>query len=138
MITCNKCRKSQPFAMIEKDGMCRQCHEIQRKLVPCKECKCPQSPEHIQYDGRCSNCHEIQRDKYIGSKNNVWNEKIELPDLVRYLQNSPRLWLGSTRFKYVSIKIDTRDGNFLIIDSDGKVVSRNEIMLALYNMRDIT
>lgn len=101
----------------------------------CKECQAPQSAKYIEYDGRCSNCHERKRAGHQAlidndnTKPDGWHDKsiIDAVELLRELQNSPRMWLNNTRLKYVNIHIDTRDGAFLILDRDRKEVSLEEL-----------
>ena len=63
----------------------------------------------------------------LKDKMNVWNDKLELTSLIIKLQNTPRLWLTDTRLKYVSIKIDTRDGGFIITDRHGMDINLSEL-----------
>gem|GEM_PF-2751658 len=47
---------------------------------------------------------------------------------VSALQNRPHRWLVNTQTKYVDIRIDTRDGGFVVKDRDGNRISPNEIL----------
>lgn len=58
-----------------------------------------------------------------------WNTT-SLPDLLARVTANRRMWHEETKLKYLSIRIDTRDGNFLLFDRDGKPVEVAEVVAA--------
>lgn len=63
--------------------------------------------------------------------NNIWERPEDLPRIIGHLldifdpRKRPR-WLKAPEFKYFSVKIDSRDGHFIILDRDGKRVTLEE------------
>ena len=44
-------------------------------------------------------------------------------DIIQDIRDTPHLWLEDTSLKYLTLRIDTRDGNFRLFDRNGKSVS---------------
>ena len=60
---------------------------------------------------------------------NNWEHNLQ--EVIDVLKDNGFLWLkGDTRLKYVTIKIDTRDGAFLLFDREGKEIQPKDIFAA--------
>ena len=47
---------------------------------------------------------------------------------VAEIQRRPHRWLAKSKTKYLDIRIDTRDGGFVVKDRDGNRISPNEVL----------
>lgn len=61
----------------------------------------------------------------------MWNTKSKLP-----LDKMDRFhWNTATRFKYLNVCIDSRNGDFLLKDRHNEIVQIEEVLRALENLQ---
>ena len=66
---------------------------------------------------------------------NVWHDKAELLEFVTVINelsgNTRQLdkwnWLSNPACKYVSIRVDMRDGGFVLLDRDGNRITLDQL-----------
>jgi hypothetical protein len=51
--------------------------------------------------------------------------------LVSAVQSAPTLWHRDSALKYITLRIDTRDGHFLLLDRRNKPITRERVMRAV-------
>jgi hypothetical protein len=65
---------------------------------------------------------------------NRWNK--DAAALAKLIQDSPRLWLCDSALKYLVLRIDTRDGGFVLADRDGKTIEPERVVRAAASARE--
>lgn len=65
-----------------------------------------------------------------GPEFNRWNGDIGL--FAALIKQHPRLWLADSQLKYLDIRVDTRNGHFIIEDRDGNRIEPERVMMACH------
>lgn len=60
---------------------------------------------------------------------NRWNDDVAA--FVKLVQDNPGFWLSDFQLKYLDIRIDTRDGGFVLKDRDGEKISPDRVVSAI-------
>jgi len=64
-----------------------------------------------------------------GPNFNAWNE--DAAAFTRIIQDAPTFWGRDFDLKYLSLRIDTRSGHFVLSDRNGKVISPDRVLAAI-------
>ncbi len=65
--------------------------------------------------------------KLPARESGVWNQNA-LVDVTNAICDTPRMWLQNFDLKYLNLRIDTRDGSFIICDRHGKIVPLDKLI----------
>lgn len=67
----------------------------------------------------------------------MWYEKEKLVPLIEEIQKKPALWHEDMKLKYLSVRIDTRDGTFTLCDRDGNIVDIEHVKKVLSGSKGV-
>lgn len=60
-------------------------------------------------------------------KFNVWDQVGVVWDTLKRVASEDWCWIWNSRCKYITVRIDMRDGNCLIMDKDGKRINPSDL-----------
>ncbi len=61
-----------------------------------------------------------------GPSHNSWN--LDLAKFAKLVEDHPALWLRDARLKYLNVRIDTRDGGFILADRDNQTIDVDRVV----------
>lgn len=66
----------------------------------------------------------------FSNERSPWND-FPAVDLLNEVQACPAMWLTDPALKYLEVRIDTRDGGFIIRDQDNNVIEPDRVRKAI-------